>query len=465
MENLVVWTLYFFSFYAFLPAFISRTFGFRVFKKGLVKKEIALTFDDGPDAVYTPKLLELLARYDAKATFFIVGAHGEAHPELLRKIHEEGHTLGIHNYVHRTNWFMRPRSVKRQIERTCEIIREATGSRSNYYRPPWGIINVFDFAGIGHLQIVLWSSMFGDWNKRLGAERLKRKMLKKLRPGEVLLLHDCGQTPGAHHEAPANMLVALEAYLQEGRKQGYRFVAIEEMIKLTERAKERQQSWWKKSLITLWLQYERVFHLLFQLKQVGEDSPPAFHYRTIAYSGQPIELADGQRLNKGDRVVELHFDNRKLSGIAAEAATPLAAGIRMLREVEAALPMLASQLARDPAAGEAKALYGITMIHQGADRFGFEVFPLPNGLFARTTRIYLRLLMRVLTKKQRNKKSKQRRKALDPCLLLMPMSKMQAYQNMQAALLRVSSGQEANLHKTQTAAVESVSVDGSTSVI
>lgn len=69
MENLVVWTLYLFSFYAFLPAFISRTFGFRVFKKGLVKKEIALTFDDGPDAIYTPKLLELLARYDAKATF------------------------------------------------------------------------------------------------------------------------------------------------------------------------------------------------------------------------------------------------------------------------------------------------------------------------------------------------------------------------------------------------------------
>lgn len=464
MENLVVWTLYFFSFYAFLPAFISRTFGFRVFKKGLVKKEIALTFDDGPDAVYTPKLLELLARYDAKATFFIVGAHGEAQPELLRKIHEEGHTLGIHNYVHKTNWFMRPRSVKRQIERTCEIIREATGSRSNYYRPPWGIINVFDFAGIGHLQIVLWSSMFGDWNKRLGAERLKRKMLKKLRPGEVLLLHDCGQTPGAHHDAPANMLIALEAYLQEGVRQGYRFVTIEEMIKLTERAKERQLSWFKKSLITLWLQYERLFHLAFQLKQVGVESP-ALHYRMISYSGQPIELAEGERLSKGDRVVELHFDNRKLSGIAAEAASPLAAGIRMLREVEAALPMLAHQLAHDPAAADAKALYGVTMIHRGADRFGFEVIPLPDGLFARTTRIYLRLLMRVLTKKPRNAKSKERRKAIDPCMLLYPMSKIQAFQNTQAALLRVSIGQEASLQAAPAVAVDAVPIEGSTSTI
>lgn len=73
MENLLVWGFYFLSLYAFIPGLISRLFGFRVFKRGLADKEIALTFDDGPDPVYTPMLLDLLARHRAKATFLSSG--------------------------------------------------------------------------------------------------------------------------------------------------------------------------------------------------------------------------------------------------------------------------------------------------------------------------------------------------------------------------------------------------------
>ncbi len=88
MENLLLWGLYVASFYAFLPGLISRTFGFRVFKKGRVEKEISLTFDDGPDEIYTPELLDLLARYNAKATFFVVGSHAEGQEKLLRRMKE-----------------------------------------------------------------------------------------------------------------------------------------------------------------------------------------------------------------------------------------------------------------------------------------------------------------------------------------------------------------------------------------
>lgn len=436
MENLLLWGLYVASFYAFLPGLISRTFGFRVFKKGRVEKEISLTFDDGPDEIYTPELLDLLARYNAKATFFVVGSHAEGQEKLLRRMKDEGHNIGVHNYVHKSNWLMRPRTVKRQIERTLDIIENATGSRSAYYRPPWGIVNVFDYAKLGHLQIILWSAMFGDWRIRLGSERLKKRMLGKLKPGEVLLLHDCGMTFGADKDAPRNMLIALEAYLEEGVKRGYRFVGIEEMMKLTEAAKSIHVSIWKKAIISLWLLWEKLFHVVFRLKTVGNAEDAAFHYRVIRYTGEDVEFAEGGRVVKGDRVAELHFDNKKLSSIAATSKSPVATGIRMLREVEQALPLLANQLAADSEANDIKAVYGITMIHRGADRLGFEIFQLPEGLFAKSTRIYLRMLIKVLTNTQKTGKDKKKRDMISPRMLLMPVATIRRYATTQLNMMQ-----------------------------
>ena len=113
MQTLLLWLFYISSFYAFIPGMISRIFGYRVFRKGTGRNEFALTFDDGPDPRFTPLLLDLLKKYDAKATFFVVGSNAERYPELIRRIHEEGHLIGIHNYVHKTNWLMRPATVRR----------------------------------------------------------------------------------------------------------------------------------------------------------------------------------------------------------------------------------------------------------------------------------------------------------------------------------------------------------------
>ncbi|NIK74924.1 peptidoglycan/xylan/chitin deacetylase (PgdA/CDA1 family) [Paenibacillus castaneae] len=430
MENLLLWGFYVFTFYAFLPGLISRTFGFRVFKKGSVDKEICLTFDDGPDPTYTPQLLDLLARYSAKATFFVVGVHAEANTELLQRMKAEGHIIGIHNYVHKSNWLMRPRTVKRQIERTADIIENATGQRSTYYRPPWGIVNVFDYANLGHLQIILWSAMFNDWRIRVGEKRLTKRMMKKLKPGEVLLLHDCGRTFGADKDAPRNMLIALEAYLKEGTKKGYRFVGIDEMIKLTDAARAAHSPIWKRAMIWLWLLWEKAFHIAFRLKTVGDTKDPAFHYRVTTYNGVPITFAEGGGVAKGDLVAELHFDNKMLSTIAATSKSPVATGIRMLREVEQALPLLANQLADDAEAKNIKAVYGVTMIHRGADRLGFEIFQLPEGWFAKSTRVYLRILIRVLTTKHKttkNHSSKKKKEVISPRMLLMPAATISRY--------------------------------------
>lgn len=439
MENLLLWGIYIMTFYAFLPGLISRTFGFRVFKKGKVDKEIALTFDDGPDPVYTAQLLDLLARYNAKATFFVVGSHAEGQEKLLQRMQEEGHTIGIHNYVHKSNWVMRPSTVRRQIERTNEIIEKAVGTKSIYYRPPWGIVNLFDYSKMGHMRIILWSAMFGDWRVKVGAERLKRRMMKKLRPGEVLLLHDCGNTLGADSDAPRNMLIALEGYLEEAVKKGYSFVGIGEMMKLTDSKRVMRRSLFKRMIVSVWLLWEQAFHIVFRLKKVGEGDTPAFHYRVTTYNGVKRDFEDGGSLVKGDSIAELHFDNRMLSGIAAESKSPVATGIRMLREVERALPVLADQLMSDPEAKDVKALYGVTMIHRGADRLGFEIFQLPEGLFAKSTRIYLRLLLKVLTNtKQYSKERKRtdRSEAISPRMVCMPIQKLFTYATKQSRIVK-----------------------------
>ncbi|WP_256208689.1 polysaccharide deacetylase family protein [Paenibacillus sp. CF384] len=425
MENFLLWGFYFLTFYAFLPGIISRTFGFRVFKRGRAEREIALTFDDGPDPVYTPQLLDLLKKYDAKATFFVVGIHAERHPELLQRMHAEGHVIGIHNYVHKSNWLMRPRTVKKQIHRTSEIIRRATGVRSAYYRPPWGIVNLFDFSNLGYLQIILWSALFGDWRKRVGAERLKTRMMKKLRPGEVLLLHDCGATFGADQDAPANMLIALESFLEAGRERGYQFIHITDMIALTDRDRSKSRETkpathglFKRALIACWMGWEQVFHVLFRVKSGGEGS--IFHIRLVPYPGQTLELSDGRRIEHKDPVIELHFDNHKLLRMMTESRSMMHVAIMLIREVQKGMPKLAQQLVGNKEYEHAKGLYGVSMINRGAEQFGFSVLPIPKGLFDYSTRLYLKLLLRVLHPSGKKRLTEQGSR-LDPRIIAMSM--------------------------------------------
>ncbi|MFS0727429.1 polysaccharide deacetylase family protein [Paenibacillus sp. 1P07SE] len=438
MESLLLWGFYILTFYAFLPGLISRIFGFRVFKRGKAEQEIALTFDDGPDPIYTPQLLDLLARYDAKATFFVVGANAEKYPELLRRMKDEGHIIGIHNYVHKTNWFMRPATVKRQIHRTSEVIRKATGVRTSYYRPPWGIVNLFDFSNLGHLQIILWSAMFNDWRKRVGVKRLTKRMMKKLRPGEVLLLHDCGSTLGADHDAPAHMLLALEHYLQAGNNEGYRFVHIEEMIavsdqrrarhveqlrqRLEARAVKPRLGLFKRMAVAGWLTWERIFQMLFRVKPLQDDA--IFHYRIRKYHGAPLQLDDGEVIRDRDQVVELHFDNRKLFETMAASGSVVRMAIYVVREVGKALPKLAAEMKEKPEKfNQVRGLYGISMINRGSEGFGFSTIDLPPGMFSRMTRLYLKLLLRVLhpggSQRVRDKKA-----TLVPRIIAMSMTEL-----------------------------------------
>jgi peptidoglycan/xylan/chitin deacetylase (PgdA/CDA1 family) len=231
MSKLLVWApIIVFVVYVFFPRLIIRYFSRAIFLKGEIKQKIAFTFDDGPDPLYTPILLDVLKKYNVKATFFVLGAKAEKNPELTLRIHEEGHLIGIHNYVHYPNCLLTPGQAKKQFNRSADIVQQVTGYRPYYYRPPWGLPNFSDLFEKKKFQIVMWSIMVGDWRTNVGREKLKTRLLDGLHDGAIIVLHDSGDTFGADEDAPSEMISALEDVLHEVLEKGYQCVRIDELI-------------------------------------------------------------------------------------------------------------------------------------------------------------------------------------------------------------------------------------------
>ncbi|MBD8838947.1 MULTISPECIES: polysaccharide deacetylase family protein [unclassified Paenibacillus] len=426
LQSILLWLLYLSSFYAFIPSLISRLFGFRVFRRGRSDTQFALTFDDGPDPHYTPRLLDLLRQHQAKATFFVVGEHAASHPELIQRIHDEGHLIGIHNYIHKTNWLMRPRTVRDQIQRTGQIIHEVTGVKTCYYRPPWGIMNLFDFFSKKERKIVLWSSMFEDWRSRVGAQRLTERMLKELRGGEVMLLHDRGTTLGADAHAPEQMLQALELVLQEAERLGLQSVRVDTLmggVTVSESQNKNQPQTtlklWKRIVVALWLGWEKLFHWVYHLRTASPEDP-MLHFRSRVYHGARVEMNDGHVIQNGDPVIELHFDNQKLFELGVTSRSSMHLAIRMIRTMEQQLPDLARLVALEPELRSAKAIYGVSMINRGPEKFGFTIQELPPGPFSAASKVYLKLLLSVIHPAG-TKRLKQRTEQLVPKMIAMPL--------------------------------------------
>ncbi|MDQ0091506.1 peptidoglycan/xylan/chitin deacetylase (PgdA/CDA1 family) [Paenibacillus anaericanus] len=233
MSRIIVVSLtLFIIIYMFIPYLITRIWGLGVTMRGRSTRQVAFTFDDGPDPLHTPKLLDVLKRQGVKGTFFVLGSKAEQNPELTRRIHQEGHQIGIHNYTHLPNWIMSPRHIRKQhVQRSADIIERITGERPTFYRPPWGILNMGDLFSLRKsYRIVLWSVMGGDWKVQSRAQPLKEKLMKRIKPGSIILLHDSGDTWGAEEEAPYLMIEGLEEVLEDIQMKGYQCLRTDELL-------------------------------------------------------------------------------------------------------------------------------------------------------------------------------------------------------------------------------------------
>src|SRR5438094_8616713 len=183
---------------------------------------IAMTFDDGPSATLTPKLLDLLAAHHIKATFFVIGENVAEHPEIVARAAQEGHEIANHSWSHPNFGKMSDENVRRQLWRIDDAIKNATGKRPTLLRPPYGSITAREKRWIHDefgYQIILWDVDPNDW-KRPGPAVVRNRILQETRPGSIVLSHDIH--PGTIEAMPST-LDALEA-------KGFKFVTVSELI-------------------------------------------------------------------------------------------------------------------------------------------------------------------------------------------------------------------------------------------
>ncbi|UYZ15267.1 polysaccharide deacetylase family protein [Brevibacillus sp. WF146] len=192
------------------------------------QKVIALTFDDGPDPVYTPQILDLLRRYHAKATFFVVGQRVMNHPEITRRIVAEGHEVGNHTFNHANLMRLRPEQIRHQIEKTSGLIHAATGKHSELFRPPGGYYNetiVHCVRKTGHLTVMWsWHQDTRDWSNP-GTDKIVNKVLNNARGGDIVIMHDYGGNR-------SQTVTAVARILPELAKRGYRFVNVSQLVSI-----------------------------------------------------------------------------------------------------------------------------------------------------------------------------------------------------------------------------------------
>jgi peptidoglycan/xylan/chitin deacetylase (PgdA/CDA1 family) len=192
-------------------------------------RAVALTFDDGPSPLTTPRVLDALRVAGAKATFFVLGVKAEAHPDVLRAIVEAGHAVGVHGYTHdRLYSLQTPRAIADDIAKTVAVVERVTSLKPRWFRPPVGQVSPRTAAGARRagLPIVAWSARALDGLKSTTQERVLSRLVPRLVPGAIVLLHDASENEDFE---PAS-IAALPALLAALAERGLASVTLDELL-------------------------------------------------------------------------------------------------------------------------------------------------------------------------------------------------------------------------------------------
>jgi peptidoglycan-N-acetylglucosamine deacetylase len=199
----------------------------RVISRGSrLEPYIYLTFDDGPDAAYTPRLLDILADCGARASFFVIGAQCRRHPALIRRIAQAGHVVGNHGFSHLDPWTIGADRASEEVRAGFDSIAEACGRPPRFFRPPYGHLRkaVLDAARALDSRTILWSRSAMDWG-RFGSPAAVARRLHKAQAGDILLLHDAPRLKNR----PAAALRLLPGFIDECRNRGLRFETLDRL--------------------------------------------------------------------------------------------------------------------------------------------------------------------------------------------------------------------------------------------
>ena len=191
------------------------------------RKCMALTFDDGPYPPYTGRLLDVLKEKKIHATFFLVGEQARLHPDLVRRMVDEGHTVGLHAFRHRDFLKLTEEEKEKDLQQGKEILQSITGKEPVYWRPPHGFrdSSVMKIASAKDLQVVNWSVIPRDWTG-IDKQEIYNRVMDKAEDGAIVLLHD-GDSPlyKASRQATVD---AVGPLIDSLREKGYHLVSLEE---------------------------------------------------------------------------------------------------------------------------------------------------------------------------------------------------------------------------------------------
>ncbi|MEM7375224.1 MAG: polysaccharide deacetylase family protein [Bacteroidota bacterium] len=203
-----------------IPGILQRYYPEYLWKKEGNENILYLTFDDGPTPSITPWVLDQLAEYKAKATFFLIGKNVKDHPEILHRILDEGHAVGNHTQHHMNGWKTPLKTYLKDALLAQQTIAEYSGFQTTLFRPPYGKINTSQARRISQShQIVMMDVISGDFDTQRNGEECCKTVVKNAKPGSIVLLHDS-------EKAWSRLESCLPHILESFQAKGYRFEAL-----------------------------------------------------------------------------------------------------------------------------------------------------------------------------------------------------------------------------------------------
>lgn len=207
----------------------SQLYGATFTGDGAGSRQMALTFDDGPNDPHTLRLLDILEQHQVKATFFMVGRYVSALPEVARAVAEAGHAIGNHTYTHPNLIFSSPAQIRLQLQECERVLTDVVGEHSRLFRPPHGgrrpdVLRLVRQMGFVP---VMWSVSGYDWSAN-SPEEIEAKVQRQVRGGDVVLLHDGGHL-GIGTDRSATV-AATDHLIRHYKQEGYEFVTVPQMM-------------------------------------------------------------------------------------------------------------------------------------------------------------------------------------------------------------------------------------------
>ena len=321
------------------------------------RREVALTFDDGPDPATTPAVLDALREAGMHATFFVLSGRAQAHPDLIARMLAQGHQVEAHAEKHVHAWMRTPWGAALDPLRAVRGVGAVTGQQVRFHRPPHGAYTLATWLGqrLAGVRGAHWSTEGRDWHAASTPETVRERLAALLVPGAVIVLHDAG--PGARVTVPL-----LPDLLSDLRARGYRSVTLD---KLDGAGPQGWPDLKRRGFLAL----DAVFDRLGGIHFAGGRADNLFRIARVPFPLSGLRLVDGTPIHGGTPALEFHVNNPILVDLGPRAS------VRQARRED--FRIVARELQTRPEHADVEYIFCLSAVSPLLGLLGFENHDLP----------------------------------------------------------------------------------------